>query len=122
MGKLVQGLIVFVGVALLFLGIIFVIAGGLEDTVIGGIMVTVAIVLFLIVYRMAKIEAAKPTLVSQTFNVKMEGSGEFKEKELKCKSCGAPLGDKNLTVIEGGIMAKCPYCGAIYALQEQPKW
>jgi len=122
MGKLVQGLIVFVGVALLFLGIIFVIAGGLEDTVIGGVMVIVAIVLFLIVYRMAKIEAAKPTLVSQTFNVKMEGSGEFKEKELKCKSCGAPLGDKNLTVIEGGIMAKCPYCGAIYALQEQPKW
>jgi len=122
MGKLVQGLIVFVGVALLFLGIIFVIAGGLEDTVIGGVVIIVAIVLFLIVYRMAKIEAAKPTLVSQTFNVKMEGSGEFKEKELKCKSCGAPLGDKNLTVIEGGIMAKCPYCGAIYALQEQPKW
>lgn len=122
MNKIVQGLIVFVGVALLFLGIIFVIAGGLENTAIGGVMVLIAVVLFVLVYRMMKIEAAKPTLVSQTFNVKMEGSGEFKEKELKCKSCGAPLSDKNLSVIEGGIMAKCPYCGVVYALQEQPKW
>jgi DNA-directed RNA polymerase subunit RPC12/RpoP len=41
---------------------------------------------------------------------------------MKCKSCGAPIEDKNLTVIQGGVMAKCPYCGAVFALEEAPKW
>ena len=122
MNKIVEAVIVFFAISLLLLGAIFIIASGLENSVIGGVMVVVAIIMFVIVYRIEKLEASKPTLVSQTFNVKMEGSGQQEQKQMQCRSCGAPLSEKDLTVIQGGIMAKCPYCGATYAIEEAPKW
>jgi intracellular septation protein A len=122
MGKLVQGFLVFVAVSLMLLGMVFIIASDIETIAIGAVMVLVAVGLLVLVYRMTKIEASKPTVVSQTFNVKMDGSGQFNAKEMKCKSCGAPITDKDLKVIQGGIMATCPYCGAVFAMEEAPKW
>ena len=122
MNKIVEGIAVFFGVCLVILGAIFVIAGSLETIAIGLALILIAVVIFYFVYRVTKIEAAKPTLVSQTFNVKMEGSGTMAQKEMKCRSCGAPILDKDLSVIQGGIMAKCSYCGAVFALEEAPKW
>ncbi len=122
MNKLVEAFLVFVGVCLVLLGAVFIIASGLENTAIGAVLALAAIVIFAFVYRLEKIEATKPTLVSQTFNVKMEGSGKQQGLQMQCKSCGAPLSDKDFTVIQGGIMAKCPYCGATYAVEEMPKW
>ena len=122
MNKLVEGFVVFSGIVLLFLGAVFLIAAGSGDIVIGLVMVVLALVLFALVYRWEKIAAAKPTLVSQTFNVKMEGSGKMDDKEMRCKSCGAPLTDKDLKVVQGGVMVTCPYCGATYAMEEAPKW
>jgi intracellular septation protein A len=122
MGKLMQGFLVFVAVSLMLLGMVFIIASDIETIAIGAVMVLVAVGLLVLVYRMTKIEASKPTVVSQTFNVKMDGSGQFNAKEMKCKSCGAPITDKDLKVIQGGIMATCPYCGAVFAMEEAPKW
>lgn len=122
MNKIVEGVVIFFGACMIILGGVFLIAGGIENIAVGAALVLIAAVLFYWVYKVTKIEAAKPTLVSQTFNVKMEGSGEMTRKEMKCKSCGAPIEDKDLTVIQGGIMAKCPYCGAVFALEEAPKW
>jgi len=122
MNKLVEGFVVFAGIVLLFLGAVFLIAAGSGDIVIGLVMVVLALVLFALVYRWEKIAATKPTLVSQTFNVKMEGSGKMDDKEMRCKSCGAPLTDKDLKVVQGGVMVTCPYCGATYAMEEAPKW
>jgi len=122
MNKLVEGLLVFVAICLVLMGAVFIIASGVEDTVIGVVLALVAVGMFAFVYRLEKMEASKPTVVNQTFNVKMEGSGKLEEKQMTCKSCGAPLGEKDLTVVEGGIMVKCPYCGATHALEEAPKW
>jgi predicted RNA-binding Zn-ribbon protein involved in translation (DUF1610 family) len=122
MNKIVEGFLVFVAVILILLGIIFLIAGALDTISMGGIMIIIATVILVVVYRIEKMEAAKPTLISQTFNVKMEGSGKFSEKEMKCRSCGAPLTDKELKIVQGGVMVTCPYCGATYAMQEAPKW
>ena len=122
MNKIVEGFLVFVAIILILLGIIFLIAGALDTIAMGAIMILIAATILVVVYRIEKIEAAKPTLVSQTFNVKMEGSGKFSEKEMKCRSCGAPLTDKELKIVQGGVMVTCPYCGATYALQEAPKW
>ena len=122
MNKIVQAFLVFFGVGLILLGAVFIIASGVEFTIIGAVLVLAAVLIFVFVYRVEKIEAAKPTLVSQNFNVNMEGSGKQQGLQMKCKSCGAPLDDKNLTVIQGVIMAKCPYCGATYAVEESPKW
>lgn len=122
MNKVVAGMAVFAGVVLLLLGAIFIIAWGIENIAIGLVLIVIAVVLFFFVYRSEKIAATKPTLVSQTFNVKMEGSGQLTQKELKCRSCGAVLSDKDLKVAEGAVVSKCPYCGTVQAFEEAPKW
>ncbi len=122
MSRIVSAVLLFVAILLLLLGAIFVIAGGTENLVAGGIMIIVAIVLIYFSWQSEKVRASQPKLINQTFNVKMEGSGQLEQKQLKCKSCGAPLSDKDLKVISGGIMVSCPYCGTNYALEEAPKW
>ena len=122
MNKIVEGVLVLVAVGMILLGMIFVIASGIENLATGLVMILVAALILYYIYRSTKIEAAKPTLVSQTFNVKMDGSGKFNEKGMTCRSCGAPITDKSIKVVEGGLMVTCPYCNAVYAFEEQPKW
>ncbi|MGD0056977.1 MAG: hypothetical protein ABSB83_03870 [Methanomassiliicoccales archaeon] len=122
MNRAITGFVVFAAILLLLLGALFIIASGLENSAIGAVLVLVAIGLFYFAYKSEKIEATKPTVVSQTFNVKMEGSGSLMAKELKCKSCGATLTDKDLKVVQGAVMASCPYCGTVQAYEEAPKW
>ena len=122
MNRIAYALVIALAVFLILLGGIFVIASGVENIVTGAVLVGIAIVLIFFAYRSEKIEASKPKLINQTFNVKMEGSGKLEQKQLTCRSCGAPLEDKDLKVVQGGVMAKCPYCGSIYALEEAPKW
>jgi len=122
LNKVLTGAILFLAIFMILLGMIFIIASGLENIATGAVFVVIAVILLFFAYRTTKIEAAKPSVINQTFQVKMEGSGDLKEKELRCKSCGAPLTDKNLKVIQGGVMITCPYCGAIAALEEAPKW
>ncbi len=122
MNKVLTGAILFLAIFMILLGMIFIIASGMENIATGGVFVIIAVILLFFAYRTTKIEVAKPSVINQTFQVKMEGSGDLKEKELRCKSCGAPLTDKNLKVIQGGVMMTCPYCGAVAALEEAPKW
>lgn len=122
MNKIIEGFMILIAIVVLSLGLIFFVAGGTENIIVGAVMVLVAAGIFVFVYKAEKVQASKPTLVSQTFNVKMEGSGKFDEKEMKCKTCGAPITEKDLKIVEGGVMVTCSYCGASYSLQEEPKW
>jgi predicted RNA-binding Zn-ribbon protein involved in translation (DUF1610 family) len=112
----------FFAVLLILLGGIFIIASGVENMAVGGVFILIAAVLLFFVYRSEKIEASKPKLINQTFNVQMSGSGQLEQKQMTCRSCGAPLEDKNLSVVSGGVVVKCPYCGSVYAMEEAPKW
>jgi hypothetical protein len=122
MGRFIEGVLCFIGGGLVFLGIVFVIAGGLENVEAGAVMLIVAFALFGLVYYLNKVRASQPKLISQTFNVKVDGSGKFNERQITCKSCGAPVTDKDVKVVEGGLMVTCPYCGRASALEEEPKW
>lgn len=122
MNKVAHGAVVFVAIVLILLGAIFVVAGGLENVATGAALAFLGAGLLYYVYRQDKIEAAKPTLVSQTFDVKLGGSGSLRERQLKCGSCGAPLAEKDLKVVQGGVVVSCPYCGAVSAMEEEPKW
>ena len=122
MNRFAQGLVLFVAIFLILLGVIFLVASGTDNLITGAVLVLIAVMLLFFSYRSQKVEAAKPTLVSQNFNVKMEGSGALEQKELKCRSCGAPLSEKNLKVVEGGVVMVCPYCNTVTSLQESPKW
>jgi len=114
-------------VVLVFVALAFLFAGGLlllgametMDYAVGGAMVAVALVLLIITWRL---QAGSPTVVQQTFNVQLGGSGQFQEKRMSCRSCGAPIEQKDIKVVQGGLMVTCPYCNAVYALEEAPKW
>lgn len=122
MNKVVGAFVTFAGICLIILGAIFIIAWSVENAVAGLAMVLIGAGLMYYAYKVEKIEAAKPKLISQTFNVSMSGSGTMVPKDMVCKSCGAPIADKDITAVQGGLMAKCPYCGVVFALQEAPKW
>ncbi len=122
MNKVAYALVIALAVFLILLGGIFVIASGVENIVTGAVLIGIAVVLIFFAYRSDKVEASKPKLINQTFNVKMGGSGQLEQKRLTCRSCGAPLEDKDIKVVQGGIMVACPYCGSVYALEEAPKW
>lgn len=119
-GALKYGLI-FVSLFLILLGFVFLMAGGyLENYLTGGIMLLVAFGLLGYIYLNARNEAKRP--VTQEFHVTMGGSGEMKQKQISCRSCGGPIKSENVSVVKGGLMVKCPYCGSTYALEEEPKW
>jgi len=122
LGRVASTFLLVIAIFLILLGAIFIIAGSTLNIATGAVFVIIAIVLLVVYYRMEKVAASKPTVVNQTFNVKMEGSGQLTQKQLVCKSCGAPLTDKDLKVVSGGVVVHCPYCGTTYALEEAPKW
>ena len=122
MNKLVGALVTFAGLCLVILGAIFIIAWSVENAIAGGMMVLLGTGLMYYVYRVERIEAAKPELVSQSFNVTMSGSDSMTQKDMTCRSCGAPIAEKDVKVVQGGLTATCPYCGVVFALQEAPKW
>ena len=118
MNKLLLGVLVFVAVGILLVGTLFLIGATLtSDYIVGGVMLLIAVVLLIIAWRLS---AGSPTVVQQ--NIQLGGSGKFQEKRLTCRQCGAPIEQKDIRVVEGGLMVTCPYCSAVYALEEAPKW
>jgi endogenous inhibitor of DNA gyrase (YacG/DUF329 family) len=113
-------LVAFFALCLLFLGVIFMIAGGTENYVVGGVMVAVGFGLMVFIYLNERIEARRP--IKQEFHVTMGGSGELRDRKIECPNCGAPVESKDIEVVSGGLMVKCPYCGSASALEEEPKW
>jgi len=114
-------LIIFVALGALFMGAVFLIAGGLlANYAIGAVLLLVGFALLGYVYMNERIEAKRP--LQQTFNVTMTGAGEMAERKLLCRSCGAPLEQKDVTLMSGGLVGKCPYCGTVTNFEEQPKW
>ena len=124
MNKFVLFFMAYFAMGLIFMGLLFLIgsAGLMANILIGVGMLAIGAIIFAVLLWMWKVEATKPTVVQQTFNVQMGASGKLEEKQMKCRSCGAPLESKDLTVVQGGMMVKCPYCNTAYPLEEAPKW
>ena len=118
----VKFIVVLFALALLFLGFIFLIAGGADNAVVGAVMLLAAFGLLGFMYYDSKITASQPKVVHQQFDVTMGGSGELQERKLNCPSCGAPVEGKDVTLMSGGLVIKCPYCGTTSAMEEEPKW
>jgi len=120
----VKGVIVFFGLGLMMLGVIFLIAGGSENTTAGGVMVGLSLALFAFVYMVDRQDSASMASrpVHQEFNVTMGGSGEMRERKLVCPYCGAPVGEKDVKVSEGGLTLNCSYCHQVSHVEEEPKW
>ena len=122
MSRITQALLLFLSIFLILLGVIFLIAGGIANMSTGLMLAVIGLVILLFFSRLQKADANRPMIVNQKVNIKMEAGGRMEERQLKCKSCGAALTEKDLKIIEGGVMMTCPYCGTVTNLEEAPKW
>lgn len=122
MGRLAQALLLFLSVFLILLGVIFLVAGGIANISTGLMLVVIAMIILLFNYRSQKLDADRPLVVNQKVEVHMDAGGQMTERQLKCRTCGASLTEKDLKIIEGGVMMTCPYCNTITNLEEAPKW
>lgn len=60
--------------------------------------------------------------VTTTVVQKIDLSGDVNVQEMTCRSCGGTLSKESVTVKAGAVFVSCPYCGASYQLEEEPKW
>ncbi len=54
--------------------------------------------------------------------LKVDMPGDVALEKLKCRNCGAELDKDSVTLAEGAVIIKCPYCGSTYQIAEEPKW
>lgn len=65
---------------------------------------------------------ARPVIQQVEIKHSLDAPGDLQLQEMRCRQCAGTLGKDNITVAEGGISVKCPYCGSSYQLEEAPKW
>lgn len=106
-------LAVFLGL----LGLIFVVGaqGQIIRVVIGAVLLIAAGALVWLARQQTK-------HVTTTVVQKIDLSGDVNVQELTCHSCGGTLSKESVTVKAGAVFVNCPYCGASYQLEEEPKW
>ncbi len=66
------------------------------------------------------LQQPKPSIT--TVVQKIDLSGDVKLQDLVCRACGGALNKESVAVKAGGIFVNCPYCGATYQIEEEPKW
>jgi predicted Zn finger-like uncharacterized protein len=60
----------------------------------------------------------KPKTVIQ----RLEVSGQMKGAAIKCPNCSASIDANEIKIVSGVPYVKCPYCGTIFEVTEEPKW
>jgi hypothetical protein len=100
-----------------FLGLMFV-AGSQGQIV----RIIIGIVLFIAAGGLVYLSRIQPQIVQTNITQKIDLSGDVSVESLKCKSCGAPLTEKSVSVQAGAVMVNCEYCGSVYQLEEEVKW
>jgi predicted Zn finger-like uncharacterized protein len=103
-----------VSAVLLFFATLFALA-----SVYAPMRIVVSVVLFfagfLILYLVWK---RLPTKIVQ----KIEVPGKIKVQEIKCPNCSASLDIRQIKITNGIPTIKCPYCGYVFEVTEEPKW
>ncbi len=88
------------------------------------ILFIIGIIFLLLYYRGMKMDAQRAVELKQRIiiNTSEDLGGDAKLHDLKCRHCGATLTEKDVSITNAGVIVKCPYCGAVYRLEEEPKW
>ncbi len=99
------------------LGLMFVVGsqGQVLRIVVGAILLAAAGTLIWLA-----LQKPKPSVT--TIVQKIDLSGDVKLANLTCRSCGGTLSKESVSVKAGGVFVNCPYCGAAYQIEEEPKW
>jgi len=110
-------ILVLSGVALIFLGVIFLIASVYETTrLITGAFLSIAG--FLLLYF-----ASRTTGTGEpTKRYVVELPSQVVVQSMKCPRCGAQIRAEDVIVEAGITRVKCSYCGSVSQISEEPKW
>jgi hypothetical protein len=122
------GLLILLGIAAVFFGIIYIwgsfsptgqsgwITAGIISTLIGLAMIAGGAYLVYLASR------GKMGAITQNVTYKVDLPGNVNIDTLKCKSCGGSLTMDNIQMVAGAPVVNCPYCHSVYQLTEEPKW
>jgi hypothetical protein len=79
----------------------------------------------LILYILSKRwEKAPEVRIEQRVEVRSDDlvAGRRAFQEMKCRSCSGPISSDNVRLGDMGIAVTCPFCGASYSVEEEPRW
>lgn len=109
--------IYLIAVVLGLFGIMFVVgsAGSPVRVIVGVVLLGAAGV-------MVYLTKMRPKQQETTIIQKIDLTGDVALEQMKCRSCGGALSKDTLEVKLGAIYVNCPYCGASYQIEEEPKW
>ena len=122
------GLLIIIGLAAVFFGIIYVwgsfspngepgwITAGLISVVIGLVMIAGG------AYLISLASRGKMGAVTENVTINVDLPANVNVDTLKCKSCGGSLTMDNIQMVAGAPVVNCPYCHSVYQLTEEPKW
>ena len=122
------GLLIIIGLAAVFFGIIYVwgsfspngepgwITAGLISVVIGLVMIAGG------AYLISLASRGKMGAVTENVTINVDLPANVNMDTLKCKSCGGSLTMDNIQMVAGAPVVNCPYCKSVYQLTEEPKW
>jgi hypothetical protein len=125
---LAAGLLILIGIAAVFFGIIYVwgsfsptgqsgwLLAGATSVIIGLIMIGGGAYLISLAGR------GKMGAITENVTVKVDLPANVNMDTLKCKSCGGTLTMDNIQMVAGAPVVNCPYCHTTYQLTEEPKW
>jgi hypothetical protein len=108
-----------VAAILIFFGVLFIWSAFTPDTGIGNLII--GVITTAVGLGIAWYVNRKP-LPDQKVTYELELSGDVKLENFQCQKCGGSLSSKNVKLIGGAMTVECPYCGAVYQLEEKPKW
>ncbi|MBX3049335.1 MAG: hypothetical protein KIT46_03415 [Anaerolineales bacterium] len=114
-GNIFAAILVFFGVLFIW-GAFSDQGGGIGWIAVGAI--STAIGLGIIWYVNRKEPAAQEHKV--TYQVEL--TGDVNLENFQCRQCGGALSSENVRLVGGALNVECPYCGAVYQVEEKPKW
>ncbi len=112
-GNIAAAILVFFGVLFIW-GAFSPEGGGIGWIVVGAISVAIGLGIIWYVNR------KPPGEQKVTYDVEL--TGDVSLESFQCKKCGGALSKKNVSLVGGALQVECPYCGAIYQIEEKPKW
>ncbi|MGQ9706124.1 MAG: hypothetical protein ACUVWP_03865 [bacterium] len=122
--KTLDIVLIIIGIIVIFFGVLFTWAStSIESKTLGtsgtnlciGI---IGIIIGIVLIAIAKYRHKKEVEMIQ----KIDLPGDLSLENLKCKMCGAPLSKDSVEVKAGAIFIHCPYCKALYQIEEEPKF
>ncbi|MHB8808320.1 MAG: Asp23/Gls24 family envelope stress response protein [Anaerolineaceae bacterium] len=110
-----------IAAVLIFFGVIFLLSISANgDMSLLWYAVAFLLIAFLLIFFAARMKKSSEEAANVTLNIDLPGGVTM--DTIKCKSCGAPLSENDIKMVNGAPMVTCPNCGTSYQLTEEPKW